>query len=313
MKVSVIVSSFDHPDQLNRLLCGLAKQTLLPDEIILTEAGEKPFNEKNIPPRLRDRWIAFHAPQESLAAARERGRCAAHGAVLIFLDDDLMIPDSYIETAVGYLRKNRSVMAVGGIYQDTTTRRRQGWSIAIGRMFGIFGDGSMNRILISGWADFVRGKHMAQITQAEWLFGCNWAIRARAFDHPQVRIETRLAAWSFLEDVIFGARVSQAYGRCMALLPDLKVIHDPQDSAGRITPATIRMRVLYRFIFWRETFDDGSMVRSSRFWLGMVANLLLMCKQTKRLWVIRECFLSFRAIQKNPGLSFEAANGFIFS
>lgn len=311
--MSVIISSVDRPDRLARLLNNIARQSTLPDEVIVIEAGVRALDEAIIPLRLGGRVVAFHAPRESLAASRDRGRRAAQGATLIFFDDDLILPDRYIEFALKHLDENTKVMAVGGIYRDPVTLRNRPWSIAIGRVLGIFGNGSRNRILVSGWADYVRGEHAKRMTEAEWLFGCNWAIRASAFSHPEVCIETRLAAWSFLEDVIFGSRITQAYGSCMRLLPELGVIHDAGTSAGRISLVTLRMRILYRFIFWREALDDSSTFRTIRFWLGMLANLLLMYKQERRLWVLKECLNVCIGIYRQPLISWEKANELIFS
>jgi GT2 family glycosyltransferase len=313
VKVSVIISSVDRPDRLARLLDNVSRQSTMPDEVIVIEAGVRPLDEAIVPPRLCGRVVAFHAPRESLAASRDRGRRAAHGATLIFFDDDLIVPDRYIEFALRHLDENTNVMAVGGIYRDPVTLHNRPWSIAIGRVLGIFGNGSRNRILVSGWADYVRGEHAKRMTEAEWLFGCNWAIRASAFNHQDVRIESRLEAWSFLEDVIFGSRITQAYGLCMRLLPELSVIHDAGNSAGRISVVTLRMRILYRFIFWRETLDDGSTTRAVRFWLGMLANLLLMYKQERRLWVLKECLSVYIGIYRQAPISWDHANELIFS
>jgi len=313
MRVSVIISSVDRPDRLARLLDNISRQSTIPDEVIVIEAGVRPLDEAIVPHSLYGRVVAFHAPRESLAASRERGRRAAQGATLIFFDDDLIVPDRYIEFALRHLEQNPKVMAVGGIYRDPVTLRSRPWSIAIGRVLGIFGNGSCNRILVSGWADYVRGEHADQMTEAEWLFGCNWVIRASAFDHQHVRIETRLAAWSFLEDVIIGSRITQAYGVCMRLLPELSVIHDAGSSAGRISAVTLRMRIIYRFIFWREVIDDGSTTRAVRFWLGMFANLLLMYKQERRYWILKESIGAYIKIYQQASISWENANEFIFS
>jgi GT2 family glycosyltransferase len=313
VRVSVIISSLDRPDRLARLLDNISRQSTLPDEVIVIEAGVRPLDEAIVPPRLCGRLVAFHAPHESLAASRDRGRRVAQGATLIFFDDDLIVPDRYIEFALRHLDENTKVMAVGGIYSDPLTLRNRPWSIAIGRVLGIFGNGSRNRIIVSGWADYVRGEHAERMTEAEWLFGCNWAIRASTFNHQDVRIESRLAAWSFLEDVILGSRITQAYGLCMRLLPELSVIHDAGNSTGRISVVTLRMRILYRYIFWREALNDGSATRAVRFWLGMLANLLLMYKQERKLWVLKECLSIYMRIYRQAPISWDEANELIFS
>ena len=313
MKTTVITSSVNRKTKLQRLLTNLTTQTLLPDEIIIVEAGNSIWTKEDLPAALENKITIFHAPGESLSASRDRGRKAALGDVLIYLDDDVIAPPTYIEHALRHLAKHSEVMAVGGVYDDESTLTRRSWSTAIGRLLGIYGDGTKNRILSTGWADYVRGNHADKTTDAEWLFGCNWVIRANAFEHPDVNIEVKLAAWSFLEDVILGYRLTNAYGPCMRVLPELRVIHDSSISAGNVSTATLRMRILYRYIFWRDNLSNGNPIRTAGFWLGMFANLLLILKQEPRYWVISEHVKTYKFNLQHRGMSLETANEYIFS
>ena len=313
MKTTVITSSVNRCVTLKNLFQSLSEQTTLPDEIILIEAGDALHQKEAFPENLQHKLQIYYAPKESLAASRERGRKSATGDILLFLDDDIILPKHYIESALNHLSNNPKVMAVGGLYCDDSTVNRRKWSIAIGRVLGIYSGGSSNRILMSGWTDYVRNKYANTITIAEWLFGCNWVIRAKTFDHNDVRIESQLAAWSFLEDVILGFHITKAYGKCMHLLPDLGVIHAPNNSSGRITATTLRMRILYRYIFWRECLKDGSIKSNARFYLGMLANLLLMLKQEKNFWVVAESIKTYSFLRNHPKINWELANEFIFS
>lgn len=312
MKTSVITSSMGRKVTLNRLFLNLATQTQLPDEIILIEAGGATWDNSEFPETLRANVRVLYAPGESLAASRARGQQNARGELLLFLDDDIIMPATYIAEASAYLRDNPAIMAVGGRYIDETVTGRANWSLMVGRLLGIYGNGARNRILPSGWLDYVRGKSTSEITSADWLFGCNSVIRASAFAHPDVHYTAEMAAWSFLEDGYFYSRVISAYGDCVRLLPGLEVVHAPIASSGSMSRVTLRMRILYRYIFWRDRLRDGSLLSRLRFDMGMLANLLLMLKQEKKTWVISECLKSyfFTLIHKN--MTWEKANEFIF-
>jgi glycosyltransferase involved in cell wall biosynthesis len=118
MKITIIISTINRLDRLERILLNIAKQTLMPEQIILIEAGDRPLDLSFIPKPLQERVILQHAPRESLAASRDRGRRIAKGEVLIFLDDDLILPNFYIEFAVLYLKKNPTILGVGGCYRE---------------------------------------------------------------------------------------------------------------------------------------------------------------------------------------------------
>ncbi len=310
MKASVIVSSMNRKATLARLMANLVAQTHSPDEVIVIEAGGGAWSKEDVPPELRDAFKVFYAQGESLAASRFRGQQAATGDSLFFLDDDIIMPNTYVEDALAYLFEHPSVMAVGGAYVDKDAPQRADSSHLIARFMGIHGDGRANRLLPSGWTDYVRGRYAQEITEAEWLFGCNSVVRASAF--PKAQFTTGMAAWSFLEDVFFGLSLMKNFGACMRVLPALRVIHDPPSSGGRISPATLRMRVLYRAILWREHVAKTPKSRLM-FAVGMVANLLLMLKQERQFWVVPESLKVTAFMLKNPNLSWEEANEFIFS
>jgi glucosyl-dolichyl phosphate glucuronosyltransferase len=313
IKTSVIVSTVNRRDLVLRLLENLAAQTQLPDEIILIEAGGAAWLSEDAPPVLRGRFLIFYAPQESLAASRERGRKLAHGDILIFLDDDVIVPLTYVGEAVNYLTANDRIMGVGGAYTDSTTKNRSSATVLIGRILGIYADGSCNKILRSGWADYVRWPFSTEISSAQWLFGCNSVIRAKAFDNPGIRYPIEMLAWSFLEDVFIGASLTQSFGECLYILPSLSIIHAPTESAGRMSKATLRMRILYRWIFWRDCVPNFFKPSLCAFSLGLVANLLLMFKQEQRLWVVWDNFKTWVFIVRNPRMNWEIANEFILS
>lgn len=311
MKTSVIISSINRKNVALRLLRKLAMQTVIPDQVILIEAGGLDWNNAEVPRLLQNKFYSIFATKCSLVAARAMGQRIAVGKVLFFFDDDIMLPPTYIENAVNYLVENTKVMAVGGSYSDSVVVRRKTYCLLLGRLLGIYANGSRNRLLPSGWADYVRDDFALMITSADWLFGCNFVVRAEAFS--KVRFETKMLAWSFLEDVFFGVNLRTVFGDCMRILPSLKVIHAPPDSGGRINKFTLKMRIIYRFILWRDHMAGKYHNALTRFIFGMIANLLLMIKQEKKFWVIPETIRTMFFIVRYPGMSWEVANEFIFS
>ena len=309
MRVSVIIPTVNRQETLVRLLEYLGEQTLTPDEIIVVEQGEILWKQDNIPHKLRASFYPVYTHRKSLSAARDTGRRIASGDFLFFFDDDILLPMNYLQEAVHYLHSNSDCLAVGGRYVDEIICERK--SLIIGRILGIYGNGSSNKLLSSGWGDYVRGKYASSITRAEWLFGCNFAVRSTVFE--KAFFETNLERWSFLEDLFFGLSLRQAYGDCIRLLPSLTVTHAPTQSSGEISPMSIRMRILYRYILWHKYLDDGSKMRLIHFITGMFAKFILILKQKPRLWVLGEQLYTFKFLMKNRELTIKDANDFIFS
>lgn len=295
-----------------RLVNNLASQDRIPDEVIIVEAGGIGWTEDMVPKQLHLEYIFIDAKGSSLAEARDIGRINADGEILIFLDDDVVLPTNYVSEALKALENCDGTMGVGGTYRDSAPATRKYWKTAIGRLLGIYSNGRQNKILRSGWADYVRGPYADKVTSADWLFGCNWAIKARAFQNEKVTIETNLARWSFLEDVILGHRLVSAYGDCLKILPNLEVLHDPITTSGAITPETVRMRIVYRYVFWRYELCNNISRHQFSYCLGMFANTILMLMQRPTLNVLYECISSYYYIMKTPPSSYQECNIFIF-
>jgi GT2 family glycosyltransferase len=311
IKTSVIVATINRKATMRRLLECIAAQTIPVGQLIMIEGGQTVWTAEDLPAALRTVSQIVYSPAISLAGARALGQRHATGDVLVFFDDDILIESNYIEHVLCHLRRDSKVMAVGGPYRDRCLDQRRGSTLLVGRLLGIYADGRRNRLLRSGWADYARGPGLADPTSAEWLFGCNFAIRATAF--PALPFEEKMAAWSFLEDVFLGQHLQKLFGDCIRLIPTLEVLHDPPGSSGAISPATLRMRILYRYMLWRDHVRPRYPLSHLSFMLGMFANLLLMLKQEKRTWVIPECGRSLLYILKNIDMNWDQANAHVFA
>ena len=310
MSTSVIIPTVARPDMTLRLLSLLAQQTTPPDEIIIAEQGGNAWDLKDIPPTLRDSVTILPLEVKSLAYARCVAAEDAHGDILIFFDDDILLRPDYITCAIDYLSQNPSCLAVGGLYLDQTVTTRSPLTLTIGRMLWIYSKGQANRILLSGWGDYVRGEHARHPTNAQWLFGCNIAVRADAL--RRVPFESSMRAWSFLEDLFWGAEMTRTFGPCMTILPALSVVHAPSESTGAVSRTTVRMRIVHRTIFWRRYIWPHSHLSFIPFCLGMIANLILILRQARKPWVITEHLKTWSFLISHPSLEWNDANSFIF-
>jgi glycosyltransferase involved in cell wall biosynthesis len=309
MTLSVIIPTVDRKDAVLRLLTSIVSQNPLPDELIIVEQGTTTWNADDFPAPLRSSLRVLTLNRKSAAAARDAGQKAARGDLLFFFDDDILLPACYMSYALLYLNAHPECMAVGGPYVDEHVQTHGGILLFIGRLLRIYGNGTSNRVLPSGWADYVRGPHAQYITSAEWLFGCNLVVRATVFE--RVSFESQMQRWSFLDDVFFGMRLKQQFGDCMRVFPFLCVTHAPVATSGALDRSVIRMRILHRYILWRDLVAARCKGSSLSFASGMLANLLLTLKQTPQLWVVRETMATLGFMLKNRSMDWETANGFI--
>ena len=109
MKVSVIVTTYNRPGALVRVLDGLLAQTRLPDEIIVADDGSGEETRQALSPyvsRAVPKIVHAWQPDEGFRAAmcRNRAVLAASGEYLVLLDGDCIPGKSFIEDHLALAR-----------------------------------------------------------------------------------------------------------------------------------------------------------------------------------------------------------------
>jgi len=107
--ISVVVTHFEQPTQLSRVLAALDLQTLRDLEVVVTDDGSAVAPV--LPPGVRlvrQPDLGFRA-----AAARNGGAAAASGDVLVFLDADTVPEPGYVQALVRRVLACPDVLAVG--------------------------------------------------------------------------------------------------------------------------------------------------------------------------------------------------------
>ena len=86
----------NRPSSLLRLIKNLVNQNLIPNEVIIVEAGGFKWTQAMVQNDPCMDYVFIDARDTSLSQARELGRVSAANEILIFLDDDVILPKSYI-------------------------------------------------------------------------------------------------------------------------------------------------------------------------------------------------------------------------
>lgn len=121
-KISVIVTVYNRFEYVRNVLVSLLHQTLLPDEVIFADDGSKDDLGEYLKNLIKECPFKIkHVLQEDngfrLARSRNNGVKAAEGDFLIFLDQDVILPDDFVEK-VYEKRKKKNIVFVRG-YQTT--------------------------------------------------------------------------------------------------------------------------------------------------------------------------------------------------
>jgi glycosyltransferase involved in cell wall biosynthesis len=166
---------------------------------------------------------------KGLPNARNYGLEFAKGKIIVFLDDDVIVSDSYFKSV------NRDfVETVGGIsgaYQkqdDDTFRGYQFFKAQLDRLFvgGWNGKkGPIGRVFVNG-SSTCNFENAVVVTDVDRLTGCNMIYSRRVIDKCGLFDET--FEGNIAEDADFSFRVKKL-GYRLVVDPDLKLIHEDVD------------------------------------------------------------------------------------
>jgi GT2 family glycosyltransferase len=176
--VSVVVATFDRPDDLRNCLRHLmAQQTRRPVEIVVVDnhpsSGLTPPVMAEFPG-----VVLVSEPRQGLAYARNAGFTASTGDIAIATDDDVTVPPDWLEKLVApFVRADVMVVTGNTIPIELETAPQN-----IFENYGGLGRG-FERFEVNGdWFERSRGAVQT------WNLGAtaNAAFRANIFTHPQI-------------------------------------------------------------------------------------------------------------------------------
>ncbi|MEO0985818.1 MAG: glycosyltransferase [Cyanobacteria bacterium J06639_14] len=177
--VSVIVGTFDRPDDLRNCIRHLqAQQTKRKFEIVIVDNHPqsglaRPVQEEF--PHLV--WV--EEPRQGVAYARNAGVNASTGEIMITIDDDVTVPPDWMEKLITPLTKPGVMMVTGNILPlELETESQQSFE-----NYGGLGRGFESFAVDGSWYDLFPHK-----PSPIWDLGgtANAAFRATMFSHPAI-------------------------------------------------------------------------------------------------------------------------------
>ncbi|MFC2966686.1 glycosyltransferase family 2 protein [Acidimangrovimonas pyrenivorans] len=190
MRLVLAIPTTGRPEILARTLRDIARQTRLPDFVVLSVAESGDLKEST----LEDLPFPCMVVSGDKGASVQRNRAInmlAPEDVLLLLDDDFLMAPDYVEQTERLFRDNPDVVvATGTVVADGILGPGYDFSEGLARLRAAEGRGD-DRL-----EDTYNG------------YGCNMAVRARPVLQNQLRFDERLPLYAWLEDVDFSRRLA---------------------------------------------------------------------------------------------------------
>lgn len=164
-KVTIAICTYNRGEYLHDTLNDLASQTARPDtfEIVVVNNNSSDGTEfvcdtfEKTHKEIRFSWVK--ETNQGLSYARNRAAREANTSVMIYIDDDVYLPENYVETAINYIENRSSVQCAGGRIWVKFEEDNIDWvPDELMPMFGLHDLGDNDRMYPSG--NFPRGGNM---------------------------------------------------------------------------------------------------------------------------------------------------------
>lgn len=181
IKASVIVATYDRPDDLRECLQSLKSQkSQRKVEIIVVDnnpiSGLTPQVVAEFP-----KVVLINEPRKGCATARNTGLLASQGDILITTDDDVRFPPDWLEKLLAPFAQNHIMAVTGNVLPYELESKAQ----HMFEEYGGLGRG-FERFEVNGeWFESFRFKAVPT-----WLLGgtANAAFRSSIFKHPDINL-----------------------------------------------------------------------------------------------------------------------------
>lgn len=219
--ISVVIPTRNRPENLKTCLLKISRQTDLPEEVIIVDDGNQCLDQTKIRAILPDSVPLTVTESEgpaSTSTARNTGAELASSQVVLFLDDDVLLAESYIEHLRNtYKKRDRPELAgIGGF--DSNIRTPSAVERLFNLVFYLSYDGwNINECGMQSW------ERVSDITIADWLSGNNASYKRSIIQkYPFPHWEGGREA---LEDIAMGFKLKKEGYWCL-INPGLRLDHE---------------------------------------------------------------------------------------
>ncbi|HET9529137.1 MAG TPA: glycosyltransferase [Blastocatellia bacterium] len=178
VSVSVVVATYDRPDDLRRCLQSLLAQVSLRRvEVIVVD--NHPASGLTRPVATEFSGVVLvEEERKGLSYARNKGITASRGDIIITTDDDVTMPPCWLEKLVAPFARS-DVMGVTG---NVLPAELETWAQYLFEVYGGLGRGFERRSFDRAWFDQFRS------AVPTWRLGAtaNAAFRVEVFSHPRM-------------------------------------------------------------------------------------------------------------------------------
>jgi len=246
MELSIIIPSKDRAKDLYELVKSIAESDFdEPTELIIVDDNSKnSLSEENLKSfnsffsRIK---VIRNQENKGAAFSRNEGAKFAEGKFLLFIDDDNILSENFIQILYNFIKSNRNVAMVGGLsfyYQNKKKINHGAWHVDLSRE-------SIKRFSFH-FQDF----DFTKVLDADFIPNA-FLVRTDVFQ--KVKFDTRFRG-AYFEDTDFGLRVKR-FGE-IKIIPQAKIYHKEKlDRSDFFSNVQKLLNYDYNFVLFCKKYE----------------------------------------------------------
>jgi glycosyltransferase involved in cell wall biosynthesis len=249
LRVSVVICTRNRPDDLAACLGSLAVQTRRPQQVIVVDASDGDASVAVV-----ERWRAAAGGADvrvirsrpGLTRQRNRGVDEAGGAVVTFLDDDVVLDPGYLDAIVPLFELDPGIGGVEGTVVMPPLRGRRRLANAVRHLFAMNSLGRRRGVKRSGCVTYDPTPRVPRPVTC--LVGCNMSFRRVVF--ARFRFDEWYDGYGLGEDADFSYRVARRWR--LVQTPYARCLHRQSPVARETLPRLQEMAAVNHYYFVRK-------------------------------------------------------------
>ena len=292
MQVSVIIPTYNRPNDLRTVLNSIIIQTVLPKEVIIVDDSSNE-DVKSVCTEMKDRLqeknidilYVRNEKERSLTIARNIGIEHCTEDIILFLDDDVILDKKYIETILKVYEENPNALGVQGMISSLAVKRKRNTLNKL--CFSFHTEKGKCRVLPSAYNTYPYS--VDKVIQCQWLSGANQSYKRKVLQN--FKFDENLKKYAFKEDMDLSYRIFKQYPGSLYMTPHAKLIHNEPDTGRISNKERTYMQQVYSFYFFYKNIDQTLKNELIFYWsvtallirpsIGLITSLMLKPSKSK--------------------------------
>jgi GT2 family glycosyltransferase len=276
---SFVICTRNRPDDLRRCVDSLLKQSILPSEVVIVDASDRP-DEESIRHLLTSGGVQlkYLTTEPGRTMQLNRGVKASSGDPIFFVDDDVELDDRFQEMILdAFDRGGQDVGGVQGRVIDDVRPSPLGTAFRTLFLLSRHTKDGAARLLPSGY--YTSPAFPTEVQEAQALRLCGLAYRRRVFDEFEFDEWLGKGGYALKEDVDFSYRVSRRYRLLVTPYAGFRHFKSTTERVGIRQKS--RMHIVNNYFLFRKNLA-GSALQWAAFCWAMFGRLLYESGRTMR-------------------------------